>query len=253
MPMGWRSSSLKATSHSPTTPPTSQLPTDGSSRYNASSQNQGTAPIALDLNGNGLEFLPSSTTGTQFDFNGNGPEPTAWLAPTDGWLFVDLNNGGQVTRQELTFVSQVPSATTDLDALRLAYDTNHDNTLSALDSDWSKFKIWQDLNRDGISTANEIQSLDAAGITAIKLVSNGQVYAAASGTVTVVGQSSFVRSDGEIGIVGDVQLNTNVAQPIDGSFNFNGGPNSTYVADANTDWTLTAIRSRPATAARRWT
>ena len=48
-------------------------------------------PIALDLDGNGLAFVPRTSTGPKFDFSGSGVrEATSWLAPGDGWLFVDL-------------------------------------------------------------------------------------------------------------------------------------------------------------------
>src|SRR5262249_16624609 len=143
------------------------------------------------------------------------------------------------------FVSQVPTADSDLEALR-AYDTNDNNLLDPLDADWGKFMIWQDLNQDGISTANEIMSLDTAGIVSISLNSDGVQYTAASGAVTVLGQSQFGRSNGSTGTVGDVVLNADAqtvvrgtqSQPITGTYAFLGGPGSTYVADADTDWTL---------------
>lgn len=186
-----------------------KMPTDGLFEYTASVEVKGTAPIALDLNGNGLEFVPRSSTGATFDLNGTGtPEPTAWLAAGDGWLFIDRVAGGQVTRSELSFVTLAPTADSDLEALRIVFDSNDDNVLDSLDAEWSNFKIWQDLNQDGISTTDEIMSLDAAGIVSIGLISDGQPYTAVSGAVTVLGQSSFVRSDGSTGIVGDVVLNT---------------------------------------------
>ncbi|HEV3023305.1 MAG TPA: hypothetical protein VGX76_12595, partial [Pirellulales bacterium] len=88
-----------------------KMPTDGLFDYVATVAGAGTSPIALDLNGNGLEFVPRSSTGPKFDLSGTGVrEATSWLAPGDGWLFVDLNGGGQVTRSEMSFASTVPSA-----------------------------------------------------------------------------------------------------------------------------------------------
>ncbi len=199
--------------------PNVTLPTDGLFEYTASVGVKGTAPIALDLNGNGLEFLDKSPTGAQFDLNGTGtPEPTAWVAPSDAWLFIDLGTGVQVTREELSFQAQVPTAKSDLDALRMAYDSNHNNVLDPGDTDWSKFKIWQDLNQDGITTPNEVLSLDTAGIVSIGLVSGDHTsYTALSGAVTVLGQSRFLRSNGTTGTVGDVDLNTDVQEVVPGS------------------------------------
>ena len=212
------------------------MPTDGLYEYVAGGVT-GTPPIALDLNDNGLEFVAQSETGAKFDLNGTGPQPTAWLAPNDGWLFIDLNGDNLASdRDELIFVTQVPAATSDLDALRIAYDSNANDLLDAPDTEWSKSRIWQDLNQDGISTADEVMSLAEAEIVSIGLVSDGQSYTGASGAVTVLGRSSFLRSDGSEGTVGDVVLNTQA--PISGSFVFSGGADSTYVADADTDWTL---------------
>src|SRR5262249_41080070 len=59
-----------------------KMPTDGSFEYVASVAVKSTTPIALDLNGDGLEFVARSPTGAKFDLNDTGtPEPTAWLAP----------------------------------------------------------------------------------------------------------------------------------------------------------------------------
>ncbi len=97
-----------------------KMPTDGLFEYTASVDVSGTPPIALDLNGNGLEFVAKSPTGAKFDVNGTGvPEPTAWLAANDGWLFIELAADGQVTRDELSFVAQQPTAKSDLEALRI--------------------------------------------------------------------------------------------------------------------------------------
>ena len=228
--------------------PVLKMPTDGLFEYTASVQDRGTTPIALDLNGNGRLDFVGKTTGVTFDLNGIGVRlPTAWLAPGDGWLFIDLGEAGvQVTRNELSFVAQVPTASSDLDALRNVYfNSDRNGVLDAADSQWLNLRIWQDLNQDGITTANEVQTLSVAGITSISLASDDISYRAVSGEVTVLGQSSFVRN-GSTGIVGDVVLNTDVQavvpgtqlQVIEGVYDFNGGSGSTYVADADTDWTL---------------
>jgi hypothetical protein len=225
--------------------PALKLPTDGLFEFIANVDLVGTAPIAIDLDGNGLEFVARSSTGPKFDWNGTGTrEATAWLGGNDGWLFIDLSPELQVTRAELSFVATVPTAKSDLDALRIAYDSNKDNVLDSNDADWSKFKIWRDINLDGITTADEIIGLDVAGITSIGLIGDNQTYTAASGGVRVLGEATFTRTDGSQGIVGDVVLNPDIGTVAPGSdrvvasYDFVGGPAATYVADADTDWTL---------------
>ena len=225
--------------------PNLKIPTDGLFEFIPNVDLSGTAPIAIDLDGNGLEFVSRSKTGPKFDWNGTGTrEATAWLGGNDGWLFVDQSADVQVTRQELSFVSTVPTAKSDLDALRIAYDSNKDNVLDSKDADWSKFKIWRDINLDGITTANEILGLDALGIVSIGLIGDSQSYLAAAGGVKVLGQATFTRANGSLGIVGDVVLNPDIGTVAPGSdrvvtsYDFIGGPAATYIADADTDWTL---------------
>ena len=93
----------------------------------------------------------------------------------------------------------VPTANSDLEALKIGFDTNHNNLLDSGDTQWSSFKVWQDLNQDGITTSDEVMTLGAAGIVSINLVSDGVLYKAASDSVTVLGQASFTRGNGSTG------------------------------------------------------
>jgi hypothetical protein len=225
--------------------PNLTIPTVGLFEFIPNLDLSGTAPIAIDLDGNGLEFVSRSQTGPKFDWNGTGTrEATAWLGGNDGWLFVDQSADVQVTRQELSFASTVPTAKSNLDALRIAYDSNKDNVLDSKDADWSKFKIWRDINLDGVTTASEILGLDALGIVSIGLIGDSQSYLAAAGGVKVLGQTTFARTNGSLGVVGDVVLNPDIGTVAPGSdrvvdsYDFIGGPDATYVALADTDWTL---------------
>ena len=81
--------------------PNLKIPTDGLFEFIPNVDLSGTAPIAIDLDGNGLEFVSRSKTGPKFDWNGTGTrEATAWLGGNDGWLFVDQSADVQVTRQD---------------------------------------------------------------------------------------------------------------------------------------------------------
>src|SRR5204862_4975160 len=54
-----------------------------------------TAPVVLDLNGDGLHFL-SQAAGVSFDYNGDGQAlSTAWASPQDGILVFDANGDGK--------------------------------------------------------------------------------------------------------------------------------------------------------------
>lgn len=48
-------------------------------------------------------------------------------------------------------------------------DTNKDGKIDTLDENFSKLKIWQDLNEDGISQSGELKTLSQHGIKSISL------------------------------------------------------------------------------------
>ncbi|CAH0445934.1 hypothetical protein LMG10661_02077 [Ralstonia syzygii subsp. syzygii] len=82
-----------------------------------------------------------------------------------------------------------------------------DGVFDANDAQYANLRIWRDLNQDGISQANELQTLAEAGVTSIKLASDrantnyGDAILAQSGT--------FTRSDGSTGQAGSFILAQN--------------------------------------------
>ena len=164
-----------------------------------------TPPIAIDLDGNGVQFV-GIDAGVAFDANGDGSaERTAWVSRGDGLLAADLDGNGTISGMELQFGS---GGLTDLQGLAAQYDTNHDGKLDAADADFAKFGVWQDANSNGVSDAGEFHTLGELGITSIGLVSDGVAYSAANGDVTVAGSSTFTRADGSTGAVVDAAFAT---------------------------------------------
>ncbi len=163
-----------------------------------------TAPIVLDLDGDGAEFVGISA-GTQFDYAGDGsPDSTAWVGSDDGLLALDVNGDGQINNgSEIVFGG---NGSTDLEGLAAQYDSNADGVLDANDAGFAAFGVWQDANGDGVSQSGEFRSLLDAGIISISLTSDNQSYTTANGGVVVHGQSSFTRSDGTTGTVADVSF-----------------------------------------------
>ena len=90
--------------------------------------------------------------------------------------------------------------------MRLAFDSNKDGVLNALDTDFAKFGVWQDANSDGVTDPGEFTSLTYAGIASINLTGQGPGYSAAGGEVFVHAESQFTYQDGSTGLVGDVSL-----------------------------------------------
>ncbi|MBY8826377.1 beta strand repeat-containing protein, partial [Sphingomonas colocasiae] len=166
-------------------------------------------PIVLDLDGDGVELV-SRDAGVMFDYDGDGnAEATAWAGPDDGFLVYDSNGDRLVTNgSELVLTSHAAGATTDLEALAIAFDTNHDGVLSAADADFGKFGVWQDANGNGITDAGEFRTLSEAGIVSLSLTSDGNARTAANGDAVVYGETQYVRSDGSTGIAADAAFAT---------------------------------------------
>ena len=124
-------------------------------------------PIILDLNGNGVEITELSTSNQFRDAAGDGLlHRTAWAASGDGVLFYDVGNDGLITeKREYVFTEWDPTATSDLKALRAAFDTNGDGKLTVADAAFAQFKVMV-TNPDGSTTAKTLAEL---GITEINL------------------------------------------------------------------------------------
>ncbi|TDM08600.1 MAG: hypothetical protein C4K60_04025 [Ideonella sp. MAG2] len=168
-------------------------------------------PIVVDLANDGLSFIDLKDSQVRFDQNGDGVlERVSWVAPTDGILAWDYNNDGQITSfDELEFwthVQPLDPLRTDLESLSaVEFDANQDGRFDALDPRWAQFKLWQDLNSDGISQAGEVKTMDEAGLKTL--------YLRAQTVNQLYGEHSLVRGftrtetvDGRLLQTGDVQF-----------------------------------------------
>ena len=168
-------------------------------------------PLILDLNGDGLATTNLDQSDVYFDLDSNGfAERTAWIDVNDGLLVLDRDGDGKITNgQELfgdqTLLSNGTRATSGFEALR-EFDDNKDGKIDASDIVYLKLKVWQDLNRDGVSQAEEMKSLADVGIKAINLNSTVTGAADAMGNIQRC-LGSFVKTDGSDGQIGEYLLN----------------------------------------------
>jgi Ca2+-binding RTX toxin-like protein/GH24 family phage-related lysozyme (muramidase) len=161
-------------------------------------------PIALDLNGDGLQYIAYSWwqgSNAHFDIDNDGfAEGMEWLSPNDGFLVRDTNNNGVIDSQKEMFGDD--SGTTAYYKLA-QLDSNHDNKIDAGDTGFASLRIWQDLNSNGETEAGELKTLAELNIASLSLqltsttTLNGHA---------VAGTSSFTRTDGTLGNAADVLL-----------------------------------------------
>jgi len=184
---------------------------------------QGSLPVLLDLDGDGhvdlrpLDLAASNPT-PMFDWDGDGVrDKTAWVGPNDGFLAIDLGADGSAgpdgiidQARELAFSlwpeNDGTSDISDLDGLRLVFDTNHDNVLDANDARWSEFRIWRDSNQNGVSDAGELLTMSEAGIKLVNLIPNPGGAQAFDDGSAITGTSSYQTTDGQTHLVADASL-----------------------------------------------
>jgi hypothetical protein len=123
------------------------------------------SPIAIDLNGDGVQSL-SINKGVKFDMLNTGEKvSTGWISSADGLLAIDTNGNGKIDNRAELFGGGVGDGFAKLGS----FDSNRDGFVTANDVDFGKLKVWQDKNSNGITDANELFSLADVGIASLKV------------------------------------------------------------------------------------
>jgi trimeric autotransporter adhesin len=175
------------------------------------------SPIILDLNNNGI-LTTDQNSGAYFDHDHNGfAEQTGWINNQDGLLIRDLNNnstidnGGELFGSETLLQNGQKAANGYLALAEL--DSNQDKIINAQDAAFNTLKIWQDLNSDGKSTANELFTLADKNIQSISTHYTDVQQTDANGNITKQ-ISTFTKTDGTTGATADIWFQVDKAYTI---------------------------------------
>ncbi len=162
-------------------------------------------PLVFDLNGDG-SFFSDTTVSFDVDLDGR-KDHVGWISAADGLLALDKDGNGLIDNAtELSFMYDKPGATTDLEGLR-AYDSNNDLVFDRRDARFGEFQIWQDANSNAITDAGELTTLAERGIASIDLRGwRNREEVPAEGNMVTLGGTSFTRTNGTRGQVGDIAL-----------------------------------------------
>ena len=168
-------------------------------------------PLALDLDGDGIETVSAAGfSGSLFDHNGNGIRTaTGWISADDGLLVRDLNGNGIIDNGAELFGDHTKLADGSFAkhgyAALAELDSNGDGIVSAADAAFQTLRVWQDLNQDGISQANELRILEELGIQSLDVAYKGVNKNLGNGN-TLAQQGSYTKTDGTTAQAGDLLL-----------------------------------------------
>lgn len=140
------------------------------------------SPIIVDIARNGYH-LTNAADGVAFDLNADGRrERIAWTQAhsDDAFLCMDRNGNGMIDTGAELFGDNTPAYANRSDvvapngfaALDMLQDPSYgistlDGQIDAADAAFNKLMLWTDVNHNGISEPEELQSLSQASVLAI--------------------------------------------------------------------------------------
>jgi hypothetical protein len=140
------------------------------------------SPVLVNVEGNGFD-LTNLTFGVNFDINADGFRGRiAWTTRNsdDSWLALDINGNGQIDNGTELFGNYTeqpePQPHAEKNGFlalaewdRTAAGGNNDGKITASDAVFTRLRLWQDFNHNGVSESAELRTLAEVGVASIDL------------------------------------------------------------------------------------
>ncbi len=171
-------------------------------------------PLMIDLDGDGLKLISIDNSVAFYDIDNVGfLKNLGWVSGKDAFLAVDIGQDYIIKlAKEISFKLWHENARTDLDGLRLAFDSNHDGKINKADQMFDQLVVWQDANQNGISEEGEVKTLSEVGIEEILLDKALAIHQNSEEAGNQIIQAVELKTDGRIkGALYDVGLTTSDA------------------------------------------
>lgn len=171
----------------------------------AAGWSNGTDPLILDLDGDGIETIDINTADVWFDLDNDlFGEKTGWLSGDDGFLVRDLDGDGRIGNVAEMFGGPGLSGL----GVLAAFDANGDGKIDMADLIWLELQVWRDRDGDGQTDAGELVTLDALGIVSLSV--NGTQVGVSTPQGTLLDKvADFTWSNGSIGRMFDAIFEVN--------------------------------------------
>ncbi len=166
-------------------------------------------PLIVHIDGDGIETIHVQA-GAYFDGDADGfAEQTGWVYPDDGLLVMDRNgdgiiNDGNELFGDQTMLSDGTKAASGFQALA-ELDGNQDGRIDSGDAEFSRLRVWRDVDGDHHLGPGELSTLDELGITSIGLDSTTDGTADPQGNVRN-SVATFEKMDGTSGEISEYGL-----------------------------------------------
>jgi hypothetical protein len=165
------------------------------------------SPLVIDSTGAGITFTDPSKQVVRFDL-GRNAGTTSWIAnpKSVAFLGLDRNENKVIDDVQELFGDETygPSAALQKDgfAALSEYDTNKDRVIDERDPIFAKLLLWNDLNTNGQSEADELRSASST-VRSIALTSDEKTYFGDVSKSHAQGRSEVVLKDGKKALMYD--------------------------------------------------